>query len=104
MLTTKFPRAAELMASAREDGLDFRHIPPSRWRKLSSTNLLKRFNNEINRRTRVVGIFQNNTAIARQHGAVMVEQDEHWQLEGRRTLSQETMVVIAPAAEKLPAE
>ncbi len=80
MLAGKFPRAAEVMASAREDVLAFRHFPPSHWRKLWSTNLLERFKEEIKRRTRVVGIFPNDAAIVRLVGAVMVEHDEHWQL------------------------
>jgi putative transposase len=84
MLTAKVPRAAELMASAREDVLAFRHLPVVHWRKLWSTNLLERFNQEIKRRTRVVGIFPNAAAITLLVGAVLLEQDEHWQLEGRR--------------------
>jgi len=44
MLTAKFPRVAELMATTREDVLAFRHFPLSHWRKLWSTNLLERFN------------------------------------------------------------
>jgi hypothetical protein len=44
MLTAKFPRAAELMATAREDVLAFRHFTLSHWRKLWSTNLLERVN------------------------------------------------------------
>jgi putative transposase len=47
MLAGKFPKAAELMASAREDVLAFRHFPLSHWRKLWSTNLLERFSEEI---------------------------------------------------------
>jgi putative transposase len=47
MLTAKFPRAADLMATAREDVLAFRHCPASHWRKLWSTNLLERVNEEI---------------------------------------------------------
>jgi hypothetical protein len=31
-----------------------------------------------------------------------VEQDEHWQLEGRRMFSQDSMAAIPPAAEALP--
>jgi putative transposase len=103
MLAGKFPRAAELMASAREDVLAFSHYPPSHLRKLWSTNLLERFNEEIKHRTRVVGIFPNDAAIVRLVGAVMLEQDEHWQLEGRRMFSQEPMADIPPAAEELPA-
>jgi putative transposase len=52
MLTGKLPRAAELMASAREDVLAFRHFPQQHWRKLWSTNLLVRVNEETKRRTR----------------------------------------------------
>lgn len=32
----------------------------------------------------------------------MVEQDEHWQLEGRRMFSQESMAATPPVAEELP--
>jgi putative transposase len=57
MLTVQFPRAAALIASAREDVLAFRHFPEQHWKKIWSTNLLERVNEEIKRRTKVVGIF-----------------------------------------------
>ena len=66
-----------------------------------STNLLERVNEEIKRRTRVVGIFPNDAAITRLVGAVLLEQDEHWQLEGRRMFSAESMAAI-PTLEELP--
>ena len=56
----------------------------------------------IKRRTRVVGIFPNDDAITRLVGAVLLEQDEHWQLEGRRMVSAESMAAI-PSLEELPA-
>ena len=102
MLAGKFPRAAELMATAREDVLAFRHFPASHWRKLWSTNLLERVNEEIKRRTRVVGIFPNDASITRLVGAVLLEQDEHWQLEGRRMFSLDSMAAIAINADALP--
>jgi hypothetical protein len=34
---------------------------------------------------------------------VLLEQDEHWQLEGRRMFSLDSMAAIPPAAEELPA-
>jgi putative transposase len=92
-----------LAASARDIGTDFESaLPASHWRKLWSTNLLERVNEEIKRRTRVVGIFPNDAAIVRLVGAVLLEQDEHWQLEGRRMFSQDTMAAIPPMAEELP--
>jgi transposase-like protein len=101
-LAERFPRAAELMAEAREDVLAFRPFPKDHWRKIWSTNLLERVNEEIKRRTRVVGIFPNDAAITRLVGAVLLEQDEHWQLEGRRMFSAESMAAI-PELEDLPA-
>jgi transposase-like protein len=59
-------------------------------------------NRTIKRRTRFVGIFPNDAAITRLVGAVLREQDEHWQLEGRRMFSAESMAAIAEL-EDLPA-
>ena len=91
------------MLEAREDVLAFRHFPDQHWRKIWSTNLLERVNEEIKRRTRVVGIFPNDAAITRLVGAVLLEQDEHWQLEGRRMFSAESMAAI-PSLEELPTQ
>ena len=101
-LADRFPKAAELMHEAREDVLAFRPFPRTHWRKIWSTNLLERVNEEIKRRTRVVGIFPNDAAITRLVGAVLLEQDEHWQLEGRRMFSAESMAAI-PELDDIPA-
>ena len=55
----------------------------------------------IKRRTRVVGIFPNDAAITRLVGAVLLEQDEHWQLEGRRMFSLDSMAAIPAAVDEL---
>ena len=93
-LAERFPRAAELLHQAREVVLAFRHFPAPHWRKTWSTNLLERVNEEVKRCTRVVGIFPNDSDITRLVGAVLLEQDEHWQLEGRRMFTAESMAAI----------
>jgi transposase-like protein len=101
-LAERFPKAAALMHEAKEDVLAFRHFPQPHWKKVWSTNLLERVNEEIKRRTRVVGIFPNDAAIIRLVGAVLLEQHEHWQLEGRRMFSAESMAAI-PELGDIPA-
>jgi putative transposase len=97
-----FPKAAALMHEAMEGVLAFRHFPKDHWKKVWSTNRLERVNEEIKRRTRVVGIFPNDAAIIRLVGAVLLEQREHWQLEGRRMFSADSMAAI-PELDDIPA-
>jgi len=51
----------------------FTAFPVAHWRKLWSTNPLKRLNKEVKRRTNVVGIFPDDAAVLRLAGAVLVE-------------------------------
>ena len=50
-----------------------------------------------------MGIFPNDAAIERVVGAVLLEQDDHWLLEGRRMFSAASMVEI-PALDDLTAQ
>jgi putative transposase len=74
--------------------LAFRHFLQPRWGKVWRTNLREHVNEEIKYRTRVVGIFPNDRAITLLVGAVLLEQQENWQLEGRRMISAESMTAI----------
>jgi putative transposase len=101
MLTEKFPAAAALMEQAKEDVLAFRTFPPEHWRKIWSTNPLERLNKEIKRRTRVVGIFPNDAAIIRLVGALLLEQQEEWQLDGRRVFSELSMAKLDNTSDQI---
>ena len=82
-LRSKFPKLAVMLDESRDDVLAFMHFPKPHRTQLASTNPLERVNAEIKRRTDVVGIFPNEASIVRLVGALMLEQNDEWQLQRR---------------------
>jgi putative transposase len=82
-LRAKFPKLAALMDDAELDVLAFMTFPKAHRVQIHSTNPLERLNAEIKRRTDVVGIFPNEAAITRLVGALLLEQNDEWQLQRR---------------------
>ena len=82
-LRERFPKLAAMMEEAEADVLAFMTFPKAHRTKIHSTNPLERLNAEIKRRTRVVGIFPNEAAIVRLVGALLLEQNDEWQLNRR---------------------
>lgn len=62
-------------------------LPPSHRRRLRTSNLVERLNQEIRRRTRVARLFPNEDSCLRLVTAILCEIAEEWQTDGRRYLT-----------------
>ena len=82
-LREKFPKLSALMDDAEHEVLAFMDFPKAHRTQIASTNPLERLNAEIKRRTDVIGIFPNDAAIVRLVGALLLEQNDEWQLQRR---------------------
>lgn len=93
-LREKFPKLAAMLDEAEHDVLAFMDFPKAHRRQIASTNPLERVNAEVKRRTDVVGIFPNDASIIRLVGALMLEQNDEWQL-NRRYMQLEGMEAVS---------
>ena len=82
-LRQKWPKLAEFIDDSEADVLSYMDFPEPHRGKIHGTNPLERLNKEVKRRAGVVGIFPNEAAIIRLIGAVLLEQNDEWQLQHR---------------------
>jgi putative transposase len=87
----KYAKIASKLADWLEqnipEGLTVFAFPAAHQRRLRTTNVVERLNREIHRRSSVVSIFPNEASCLRLISAVLVEQDEEWQVHGRMYLT-----------------
>ena len=75
----KAKAAMDCLERGLDDGLAVLALPVRYRRRLRTTNLAERMNEEIRRRERVIRIFPNEQAAERLIGAILVELYEEWQ-------------------------
>jgi putative transposase len=96
-LRQKWPKLAAFIDDSETEVLSYLDFPEPHRSKLHSTNPLERLNKEVKRRADVVGIFPNEAAIIRLIGAVLLEQNDEWQLQ-HRYMQVEVMAELTAAA------
>lgn len=80
------PKWVKWLEENVREGFTVYRFPRSTHRKIRTVNSLERLNQEIRRRTRVVGIFPNEDSVLRLTSAVLAEIHEEW-LTGRQYLN-----------------
>jgi len=75
--------ALEVLEDGLEDAIAVLVLPAKYRRRLRTTNMLERLNEELRRRERVIRIFPNEHAAHRMIGALLCEQHERW-ISGKR--------------------
>ena len=73
------PKLSQWMEGNISEGLTCFDIPPKFRRRLRTTNMLERLNQEIKRRTRVANMFPNEDSALRLISAVLMEVSDNWE-------------------------
>ena len=71
-------RAGELLEDAEADALAYLDFPYEHHVRLRTNNVQERANEEIKRRTKVVGVFPSAESMMRLVGSVLIDVNEEW--------------------------
>jgi len=77
---TSAPRLSAWLEENLSEGFSVFDFPLEHRRSIRTTNSLERINKEIRRRTRVVGVFPNESSCLRLISALLMEISEEWQI------------------------
>jgi len=78
VLESSHPRIADHLDTYGEEILAVHALPEHHRKRMRSTNMLERLNEEIKRRTRVIRIFPNEASCVRLVSALAMETNEEW--------------------------
>ena len=73
------PKAVDCLEAGFDDAMAVMALPEKYRRRLKTTNMQERLNEEIRRRERVIRIFPNDASALRLIGALLAEHNEVWQ-------------------------
>jgi putative transposase len=82
----KIAIACKILDEGFEDAMQVMVLPENIRRRLRTTNVLERLNEEVRRRERVVRIFPNCDSVIRIIGALLMEKEDEWTSASRKYL------------------
>jgi putative transposase len=85
----RFPKAISVFEAGIGEALTYLSFPGSHHAKVRTTNMLERLFKEVKRRTRVVGVFPNETSASTLATEIALRSSEEWAL--RRYLAMEAL-------------
>ncbi|PLS87137.1 MAG: hypothetical protein CYG60_03530 [Actinobacteria bacterium] len=89
----RFPKAVAVFEAGIEDALIYLRYPGSHHTRIRTTNVLERlFFKEVKRRTRVVGVFPNETSASTLATEIALRSSEEWAL--KRYLTMHALEVV----------
>jgi transposase-like protein len=97
-LEKKAPKVARLLEESGEEILGVYALPDAHRKRMRTTNMLERQNQELKRRTRVVRVFPHEQSCLRLIAALLMETNQEWM--GRMYLRMEEQP--GTAAEAIP--
>jgi transposase-like protein len=89
-----YPKAVSVFETGIEDALTYLGYPGSHHARIRSTNMLERLFEEVKRRTRVVGVFPNETSASTLATEIALRSSEEWAL--RRYLTMDALEAEKP--------
>ena len=81
-----YPKAVSVFEAGIKDALTYLGYPGSHHARIRTTNMLERLFKEVKRRTRVVGVFPNETSASTLATEIMLRSSEEWALKHYLTM------------------
>lgn len=94
---SRFPKAIETLENGLEDSLSFYAFPQLDGCKIASSNMIERLNEEIRRRTKVIGIFHDPDSYLRLVTTYLMEYAEDWSV-SRCYIRKDSLNALLPTA------
>ena len=76
----RFPKAVSIFEAGMSDALSYLSYPGGHHARIRTTNMRERLFKEVKRRTRVVGVFPNETSAATLATEIALRSSEEWAL------------------------